>query len=121
MRLCLFNLRVKRCFSQAHADVESKDDEKSRQQERNSPAPVAEGFFTQSGFGSDDDEQGQNQSDGGRHLDVGGVTTALIVGRVLGHVDGCSAVLTAERKPLETSQQHDKDYRCDDAGRLVCG
>src|SRR4029077_5890463 len=62
-------------------------------------------------LGSENDCQRDKQSQCGGDLDEARVITTPMVGRMLGHVNGGAAVLTAQGQTLENPDD-DERYRC---------
>ena len=110
--------RVERRLLQLQADVERHRDEDDRQQERNAPAPGLEVGVGHHRLDAEDDAERDEEAERGRDLDEARVEAALVVGNVLGDIDGRAAVLTAESETLQKAKQ-EKDDRCRVADLLV--
>ena len=86
---------------QRQPDIDRHADEQERDDERDPPAPLAEGVAAQVGPRADDHGQREDNPKRGRGLQPPGVIPTLLVGDVLGHVGDGTAVLPAEAKPLD--------------------
>ena len=109
----LFHFQIRRRFVQAQANPGGNAQQHDRQQERNAPAPDFK-LIAGEVAATEHHQQRQQQAEGRGGLNPAGVETAFANRRVLGHVGGCAAVLTAERQALQHAQHHQND-RCGDA------
>ncbi len=107
-----------RRFLHLQPDVERNHDEHDGDQEGHPPAPRPERLGRHHVLDDQDHRQRQEQPESGGDLDEAGVEAATAVWDVFGNVDGCSAVLTAEREPLQ-DPDHEQHGRRSHANRGV--
>jgi len=55
--------------------------------------------------------EGDEEAEGRRDLNEAGVEAALVIGNVLGHVNGRTAILAAEGQPLQNANENQRDRR----------
>src|SRR5262249_37181015 len=104
---------------QAQADPDRDDEQDAGEQERNAPAPIAEGFFALPAADAEDQQQCKEQAQRGGGLNPGGVGAALAGRRRLGGESRATAILAAERETLYETEQDQHDRRSDAPGAIA--
>ncbi len=97
-----------RRFLEAQPDVDGHSKEDDGDQERQAPAPVAEGILAETEPAGKDHGEGQEESERRRRLDPARVVAALALRRVLGDIGRGAAVLAAESEALRKPQGHEQ-------------
>ena len=106
-------------FGRARVRIQTEIGEQDdRGEERDAPAPGEERLLAEPGAGGEDDQQRREQAERGRGLDPAGRRAALVVGGMLGDVDGGAAIFAAQRGSLADAQEDEQD-RGEDAGLAV--
>src|SRR5262249_53127642 len=99
------------------SNEDGNSDQENGEQEWDTPAPVIEALSAQPVLYDQNhgkrDEQAENAS-----LNETGVEASLMIGDMLGHVDGRAAIFTADRNALQHSQGDQSNRREPSGGRV---
>jgi len=111
LRALFLHLLEHRRFRQLQADPDGHAEQDHRQQERQTPAPIEERFFTHIGADAEDDQQRHEQAKRCRRLDPRGVEAAFAARRMFGNIGRRTAIFAAESQALHEAQQDQHDRR----------
>ena len=115
-----FHFGKRRRLVHAQADVNRNAQQQDGHNKWHAPAPISKGVFANSGTGTQNDHQGQEQAQSGRGLNPRGVSAALAHGRMLGNISSRTTVLTTQGQALKQTQD-DQNHRSGHANGGVGG